>query len=164
MTRVLALIALLSGFSVMAAPFSMDVKKSTVFETLDHLMLKDLAVGDSAYVEQWDALCQDKTGQVGFPNETLIQTNRNKFSVYYLLRMEPKHAVSIQAVVSEQSPKQNSKSLLTHLMQVPHCGHLVKSGIIQKNKILSLKHIEGANSLKQLLQRYKNLKSIAHKP
>jgi hypothetical protein len=164
MTRLLLpLIALLSSFSVIAAPFSMDVKKSTVFNELDHIMLKDLAVGDSAYVEQWDALCKDKKGLIGFPSETLIQTNRNKFSVYYLLRMEPKHAVSIQAVVSDQPPKQNSKSLLTHLMQIPHCSHLAKSGIIQKTKILSLKHIEGATSLKQLLQRYQNLNSLRKK-
>jgi hypothetical protein len=152
----------LSNISVVHAEFKFDVSNKDIEKSLKIISISDLTVGDSAYISL-NSICIKSDGNLAISRGTHIETERNDYSTYALIKVEPGGTLSVELISSKKSPEDSNKKaalkkFLSLISQAPSCDFIKTFFPLYNKAVYSLSTIEGMESFKGLLEMYLKMK------
>jgi hypothetical protein len=140
------------------ADFTVNVDQKTVYKHFGVYVLDDLGVGESAYVRQ-SLFCIDESGVIKIPKDLKVVTDRAEYGSYFKVKRQPNDKISVELIPAKSDSKRKEivdflQDLVSKQQALP-CSALYSLFGYSKPEMLSISTVEGAGSLREMLDNTK---------
>ena len=154
--RIVTIVLLYS--SIANADFKVNIGQQLVYKHCGVYVIGDLGVGESAYIRR-GMICIDKASVIKIPKDSEVVTKRSEYGSYFKVKRLPNDKIAVELIPAKSDSKHDETvdflKRTVDKQNTMKCTLLYSLFGYSENEMLSVATVEGATSLKELLDKTK---------